>query len=274
MTTVELTAIVPTRDRPEALAKCLRALDAERAEMSLDIVVVDDGSAEPQAVERVVAEIPDAVIVPSVRRGIGAARNTGVTAAATEFVAFTDDDGEVQPGWAHTLVTRLREGAVVVGGATVAADGQGSLAVASQLASNALLGAQLAVAPASNLACRRDVALEIPFDESFVDIGGEERDWCARLFAQGHALVREPRAVVVHRQQLTFGAYWRKHVLYGRGAYRFRTAHARGRLEPRRFYAGLVRSAFRQGAVVGLAFCLAEVATAAGFLAEAHAPRA
>lgn len=274
MTTAELTAIVPTRDRPEALANCLRALDAERAEMSLDIVVVDDGSAEPEAVERVVAAVPDAVMVTSKRRGIGAARNTGVTAAATEFVAFTDDDGEVQPGWARTLVMRMREGAVVVGGATVAAGGQGSLAVASQLASNALLGARLAVAPASNLACRRDVALEIPFDESFVDIGGEERDWCARLFARGHALVYESGAVVLHRQHLTLVGYWRKHVLYGRGAYRFRVTHARGRLEPGRFYARLVGSAFRQGAVVGLAFCLAEVATATGFLAEARAARA
>lgn len=271
MSNPQITAIVATRDRPDALARCLRALDAQRSELALDIVVVDDRSIDAARVERVVGAVPGARLLVTPRPGISAARNAGVLASETDVVAFTDDDGEVQPGWARALLARTRKGAALVGGATVSPDGAGALAVATQLASNALLTARPPVAPASNLACRRDVALELPFDEGFVEMGGEEREWCARLGARGYVLQFEPRAVVVHRQDLTLRRYLQKHIRYGRGAYRYRHDHAGGRLEPGRFYAALLVAGFRQGIAVGLALSLAQLATAAGFLVEARA---
>jgi GT2 family glycosyltransferase len=161
-----------------------------------------------------------------------------------------------------------------VAGATVDERNGTALAAASQLVANALLRARsLPTAPASNVACRRELVLEIAFDESYLGIGGEERDWYARLAARGHGFALEPRAVVVHRKRLTLTAFWRQHVRYGRGAYRFRRIHLRGQLEPASFYAELVRSGFRRGARAGLAVCLAQLATATGFALEALAER-
>jgi GT2 family glycosyltransferase len=145
--------------------------------------------------------------------------------------------------------------------------GDDVLAAASQLVSNA------ATAPGSNIACRRDLLRAIPFDESYTG-AGEERDWYARLAADGKAIDLEPRAVVLHYPPPSIGAFWRKHVGYGRGAYRFRRAHRGGRLEDLSFYTRLVRSGFRNGVRIGLAVCLAELATAVGFIAEARAHRA
>ena len=218
MTPPELTVVVGTRDRPDAVAACLTALDAQRADVPLDVVVVDDRSQDPGGLRRVVESVAGAKLVPCRALGISAARKTGVA--------------------------------------------------------NALLDARVATAPSSSVGIRRDVALEIPWDESFLDIGGEERDWYARLALAGHTPVSEPRALVVHRPALTLADFWRKHVRYGRGAYRYRRAYEGGRLETTGFYSRLVGSSFRQGAPVGLAVCLAEAATAVGFVAEAVAGRA
>jgi glycosyltransferase involved in cell wall biosynthesis len=273
VTPPELTVVVGTRDRPDAVAACLSALDAQRADLPLDVVVVDDRSRDPEALRRVVESVTGARLVPSRALGISAARNTGVAVAETEYIAFTDDDCDPVPGWAAALLYRLREGATLVCGTTIAPDEAGPLTVASQIVANSLLDARAVTAPSSSVGIRRDVALATPWDESFLDIGGEERDWYARLARAGHTPVSEPRALVVHRPSLTLGDFWRKHVRYGRGAYRYRRAYENGRLEATGFYSGLVGSSFREGTSVGLAVCLAEAATAVGFVAEAVAGR-
>ena len=47
--------VVVTRDRPQALERCLTALTWQRG-VSLEIVVVDDASADSEAVGEAVAE--------------------------------------------------------------------------------------------------------------------------------------------------------------------------------------------------------------------------
>jgi glycosyltransferase involved in cell wall biosynthesis len=269
----ELTAIVATRDRPDKLAACLQALHRQRTDISLDILVVDDRSRDPAAVAHAVATAPGARLLAVSTPGISSARNTGVLAARTDYLAFTDDDCLVQPGWGRALLERLRAGNPLVAGRTLSGRTQGVLAAASQLAANAPLSSRLPTAPASNLACQRELAVEIPFDETFLDVGGEERDWTARLAAHGYELVWEPRAEVLHLPSLTLKDFWRKHVSYGRGAYRYRRRYAGGRLEPPRFYADLVVLGFQEGLPIGLALCLAQVATAVGFVAEARTRR-
>ena len=43
-----VSVIVPTRDRPEALRRCLAALAGQR-ERDFEVIVVDDGGVEPAA---------------------------------------------------------------------------------------------------------------------------------------------------------------------------------------------------------------------------------
>jgi GT2 family glycosyltransferase len=263
---VALSVVIGTRDRADTLVRCLAAL--KRSDIELDVVVVDDRSRNPGAV-REVAEAAGARLVESDGAGVSAARNRGVALAKANFVAFTDDDCEPRPNWARALVERLSGGESVVYGTTVAGNGTGRLAAASQLAANALLDARFVTAPASNVACLRSIAVEVPFDESFIDLAGEERDWFARITRAGYALVSEPRAVVVHHQALTLSEFWRKHVRYGRGAYRYRHRYEDGRLESPRFYAGLLAASFRRGPAVGVAVCVAQAATGAGYVLEA-----
>ena len=258
----EATVVVPTRDRPRKLERCLRALERQRRDVpGLEVVVVDDGSRDEAAVAAA-AERASARLVRLDRRGPSAARNAGARAARAPFVCFTDDDCEPAPGWVARLVARLQAGADAVGGPTVNGDPRSRLGAASQLVANA--PADERFAPASNLACRVETLRRHPFDESY-GAGGEDREWFARLLAAGCAVELEPGAVVLHFQELTPGEFWRKHVRYGRGAHRFRHAHRGGRLEPAAFYAGLLRDAFRRGPLVGGLVVLSQAATATGY---------
>src|SRR4051812_23310011 len=106
-----LTVVVPTRDRPELLHRCLTALRAELTAADR-LVVVDSCPARHPA--RPVAEPFGADVLLAPEPGTSRARNLGWRAATTAQVAFVDDDVLVAPGWRDAL---LRPGAdFVLGG--------------------------------------------------------------------------------------------------------------------------------------------------------------
>ena len=202
-----MSVVVPTKDRPDALGNCLAALEAQTLLPRLEVVVVDDGSLAAGAVARVVERFPHAQLFGATVEGPAAARNAGARAAAGLFLCFTDDDCEPEPDWSRHLVSRLEAGADAVAGLTI---GKGGVtAVASEIAAHApaavpvLGGHDLAFAPSNNLACTRETFAATPFDESFPDAAGEDREWCARLIANGRRLCLEPKARLVHNQELT-----------------------------------------------------------------------
>jgi GT2 family glycosyltransferase len=271
-----ISAVVPTRDRPERLAVCLAALDRQTAPR-IEIVVVDDASRDARAVADVVAGVPRARLVRGEGRGPAAARNLGARAAEGAIVCFTDDDCEPVPEWAARLAARITSADDVhaAAGPTRNARPENPFASAAQTIASHLAeatidaGGRMRFAPTSNLACRADVLAALPFDERYPLAAGEDRDWCARLVGSGRTLLFEPAATVRHHQELDARSFWRQQVRYGRGAYRFRADHGTlRRLEPPAFYAGLLRRGFAEGPRAGALVCLAQLATAWGMAAE------
>lgn len=272
---LELTVIVATRDRPEQLRSALTAIDVQRRRFpGLEVVVVDDGGVDAEAVEEIVRELPYARLVRQASGGVSKARNAGAGAARAQYVAFIDDDCEPGPGWAERLVRALRDGADAVAGPTVVGRRDDPLAQASQVVSNALVSrdaassARTGFAPSSNIACRSDLFRAEPFSLRYTDAAAEDRDWCERIVDSGRTLVYDGGAIVYHYPQLDVRSFMRKHFRYGRGAYEYRRRHRDGRLEPPGFYARLLGDGFRAGAATGVCVCLAQLATAAGFVAE------
>jgi glycosyltransferase involved in cell wall biosynthesis len=89
---VEVTAVVPTRNRAILLRQTLRSVVAQRG-VELEVVVVDDGSADGTG--EVVAGLGDRRVrlVRHPRpQGVSAARNRGIAEARGAWVAFLDDD--------------------------------------------------------------------------------------------------------------------------------------------------------------------------------------
>jgi glycosyltransferase involved in cell wall biosynthesis len=270
-----ISVVVPTRDRPEALERCLAAL-ARQTDPSIEIVVVDDGSRDEGAVPRVVVRVvPGARIVRGRGAGPAAARNRGVQAARGDVVCFTDDDCVPEPGWAERLAHACRDGAAAAG-TTVADPSAGRSAAAAQLLTHVLQVSSLdpstgglGFAPTCNVGCSAAVAREVAFDASFPGAAGEDRDWCARLAQAGAALRFVPEAVVVHRPELGVRGLVRQQSRYGGGAVRFRAAVGDDRrLAGRDFYGRLVREAVAEGVPVMALVALAQAAVAAGAVGE------
>ncbi|HEV3212301.1 MAG TPA: glycosyltransferase [Acidimicrobiales bacterium] len=92
-----MSVVVPTKDRPELLARCVARLlvACDAAGRRCEVVLVDDGSATP------VRDVGDARVRVVRTEGVGPsrARNRGIEEARGAIVAFTDDDVEVDEGW-------------------------------------------------------------------------------------------------------------------------------------------------------------------------------
>jgi glucosyl-dolichyl phosphate glucuronosyltransferase len=100
---MRLSVVIPTRDRPELLADCLRSLAQQALPAGgMEVLVVDDGSRKPVALDEPVGEIAVACLRQS-HLGLNAARNRGAEAARGELVAFVDDDVIAPAGWAAAV---------------------------------------------------------------------------------------------------------------------------------------------------------------------------
>ncbi|MGH7043418.1 MAG: glycosyltransferase, partial [Acetobacteraceae bacterium] len=93
---------VCTRDRPAYLRDCLNGLRFQTAPPgSFEVVVVDSASAAAAAgdIGRAVVTLPDARLIRLEQPGVSLARNTGAEAAATDWIAYLDDDAIPAPDW-------------------------------------------------------------------------------------------------------------------------------------------------------------------------------
>ena len=247
-----ISVVVPTRSRPEALARCVASL--QRQSVPVEVVIVEDREG----------------------RGPAWARNLGARRAVGGVVCFTDDDCEPEAGWAEALAapilggeTQASTGPVAVGdGATAADRAWEAIVHYLQVRANAPGTASPGFAVTANLAAKRSLLERCPFDESFPAAAGEDRDWGERASRAGAAPVFVPAAIVMHRSGMRVGDFLRQQYRYGRGAARYRASGAGRRPGSIAFYAGLLRAGFRAGLGPGLLVTAAQAITAAGVFRE------
>lgn len=277
--------VVPTRNRPQALARCLAALDRQSL-APLEVIVVDDASGDREAVSRVVGGVPAARLLDGAGRGPAAARNAGARDARAPLLCFLDDDCEPDSAWVEQMAAAFERGADAVVGRTVNGLPHRPVAAASQAVVEAVSESTLdrrsqriGFGPSCNLAARAELMASLPFDERYPLAAGEDREWCRAAIARGHELWFEPGAVVRHRPALSAAGFLRQHERYGRGAYRFhrgaapsprRSTGRRHRVAPLQRL--ILRRALRQGPAVTLLVCAAQLATLVGFAREARRP--
>ena len=117
-----VSVVVPTRNRPDLLARCVRAIVGQEYPGSVEVLVVFDQS-DPEPVD---VELPVGRTVRIVRNtrtpGLAGARNSGAVLATGELLAFCDDDDEWLPGKLLAQVRMLQahpEAVAVAGGMEV-----------------------------------------------------------------------------------------------------------------------------------------------------------
>lgn len=246
-----ISVVVPTRDRPELLQRCLTAL--EKQTIPVEVVVIEDNEG----------------------RGPAWARNEGVRRARGEVICFTDDDCAPFPNWAKSLSAPILEGqAQATAGPIHMATG----ATAADLAWEAIVSylqeqatkpgtSSPGFAATANLACSRELLDRLPFDESFPVAAGEDRDWAERATRQGRPPLLVAQALVLHRSGMHVRDFLRQQYRYGRGAAQYRsTASDRG-LGSLFFYIGLLRRGFAAGFGLGLLVSVSQVTILVGAIA-------
>jgi glycosyltransferase involved in cell wall biosynthesis len=204
-----VSVVLPTRDRPELLERCLASI-ATALRPPDEVIVVDSASRDTR-VARVAARA-GARVLRCDRPGVDRARNAGWRAASHDAVLFVDDDVTVDRGWADALAGALDAAAFVTGRISVPDD---QLDTARPVAIKdddepAVLDASTSgtLGHSASLAVWRAVLESVGgFDES-LGAGARfqsapEVDLFDRLFAAGFKGRYEPSARAWHEQWRT-----------------------------------------------------------------------
>src|SRR4051794_3960548 len=87
-----VSVVIPTRDRPAQLTAAVASALEQRG-VDVEVVVVDDGSrGTAREVIAGLAGGPVRILRHEAPRGVSAARNAGIAAAAAPWIALLDDD--------------------------------------------------------------------------------------------------------------------------------------------------------------------------------------
>ncbi len=220
--------VIPTRDRPALLERCLRSVVADSFPSDGEIVVVDNGSSDPrvaQLLQQYAGRVSLSVVSMPVPFNFPKLCNAGVAASRGRIVVLLNNDTEVGPGWLAELASvAARTDIGAVGPLLLYPDGivqsAGVLLGVNRTATSALAGFE-ADDPVARAWCtsRRRVSAVLGacvavgrdkymraggMDERF-SVSHNELDFCLRLEAAGLANVFTPFARVVHEEGGTRG---------------------------------------------------------------------
>lgn len=219
----DVTVVIPVRDNPSGLNRLLLSL------RGLRVVIVDDGSVTPVMASEFEDMHCDIRILRNARsKGPAAARNAGLRACETDFVAFLDSDVVPRRGWLEALLGHFCDPAVALVAPRIVALQQSDGVVARYEAVRSSLDLGLREAPvvpfgkvsyvpSAAIICRRSVLVEIGgFDESLTS--GEDVDLCWRLSEAGARLRYEPIAEVAHDHRTDLRKWLVRKAFYGGSA--------------------------------------------------------
>jgi mycofactocin system glycosyltransferase len=222
--TSELTVVVPARDRPAAVERCLDAILA--ACPGSAVVLVDDGSAAPAPIRAACAARGVEFVRQPVSLGPAAARNRGLAVCRTRYVAFVDSDVVLDVGSARALLGHLSDPCVgAVAPRVCALRSEAGLIGGYETRHSALdmgrcgglaaPGRATSYVPATVLVARRD-ALGEGFDESLRT--GEDVDLVWRLCRAGWRVRYAPEIAVRHEHRSRLRDFVATRYRYARSA--------------------------------------------------------
>ena len=219
----DVTVVVPVRNNMSGLVRLVAAL------RGLRVVIVDDGSATPVAAADFALMHCDVRVLRHPRsKGPAAARNTGLAACDTDFVAFLDSDVVPRRGWLEALLGHFCDPAVALVAPRIVALHPSDSVVARYEAVRSSLDLGLREAPvvpygtvsyvpSAAIICRRSTLIELGgFDESLTS--GEDVDLCWRLNEAGARLRYEPIAAVAHDHRTELRKWFVRKSFYGGSA--------------------------------------------------------
>lgn len=217
----ELSVVIPVRDRPEQLDRCLAAL------APLTVVVVDDASEDPTPVAEVARRHGARLVSLATNVGPAAARNAGLATATTPLVAFVDSDVEVTSADLLRLTRHLADPSVALVAPRVMGrartkhprwferyDAAASSLTLGDRPGSVHPGAAVAWLPSACLVARASL-LGDGFDAGMRV--GEDVDLVWRLTERGHRVRYAPEVSAHHDVRRTVRGWLGRKLVYGSG---------------------------------------------------------
>lgn len=224
-----VSVVVPTRDRPELLEKCLSTVLAKTDYPDIEFLIVDNGSADPQALawlDRFTADRRVRVIRDDSPFNYSALNNLAVAQSSGSVICLMNNDIEVtDAGWLRQMVTSLLQpGVGIVGGRLYYPDGtlqhagvivglggtaghifRGQQRGDTHYMHRPMLRQELSAVTAACLLTRKEVydqleGLDTGFAVAFNDI-----DYCLRARKRGWKVVYDPHVEMVHHESASRG---------------------------------------------------------------------
>ena len=219
----DITVVIPVRNNPVGLTRLMRSLRGMR------VVIVDDGSEVPMTSSDFDGLYCDIQVIRHPRsKGPAAARNTGLAACQTDFVAFLDSDVVPRRGWLEALLGHFCDPTVALVAPRIVnlREPKGVVARYEAVRSSLDLGQReapvvpygtVSYVPSAAIICRRSVLNELGgFDETL--ISGEDVDLCWRFIEAGARLRYEPIALVAHDHRTHLREWFARKAFYGTSA--------------------------------------------------------
>jgi O-antigen biosynthesis protein len=220
--------IIPTKDAPEMLERCLRSISTNTSYPELEVILLDNNTTDPRALE-LMQQFPTRRLTIPDPFNFSRANNRGAASAKGDFLVFLNNDTEILAAdWLQHLLYYAEQPDIGAAGALLLYQDQtvqhAGVALGMRgTADHVMRGfANGGDGYAGSLTCAREVsaltaACLMIRKTLFDEIGGfnehfftayQDVDLCLRLRARGLRLIYTPQAVAVHHESVSRKRYY------------------------------------------------------------------
>ena len=221
----KISIVIPSKDHPEHIGRCLASIYKHLKKDDVEVVVVDNGTTDPEAL-RILREYPVHVVSYDEPFNYSRANNLGVAASSGSVLVLLNNDTEViTADWLHILRGNLEQDDVgAVGPVLLYPDSTvqhaGIVLGPRGTADHVMRGFPAeSDGYAGSLSCVREVtavtgACLVTRRETYLTLGGlvehyathyQDVDFCLRLRRKGLRILCVPDAKLVHYENVTRG---------------------------------------------------------------------
>lgn len=217
-----VSVVIPARNAASTLTTQLAALSSQTFAEPYEVIVADNGSSDSTALltGRWSNQFSTFRTVDASKRlGISYARNTGIRAAAGDYILFCDADDKAAPGWIQGMVEALRQCDLVGGRLDLKALNQARVRawrIEPDLDELPVTMGFLPYATGANMGVKASVCRNLGgFNESYLG-SCDDVEFCWHAQLNSYRLTYAPRAVMHYRLRSDLRRLARQRYGYGR----------------------------------------------------------